>query len=82
MNKRFVAHEGLYRKLRWRRRLCRVIMLGRHWWDSEWTDVDIRNLEGLTDEEIEQDVGFQTVGRFRLCRICYADQHEDHSNEG
>lgn len=50
-------------QLRWRRRLCKVMTLGRHWYEEP--------------EEVHMGpVGFEEseethMGSFRMCRVCY-----------
>lgn len=62
--------EELDTRLRWRTGLCRILTRGRHWLGKSWP-VKIRSLEGLSEEEWHSDKGFQEIGRFRQCRICY-----------
>lgn len=57
-------------ELRWRKRFCRVITFGRHFW-NDWNPIEVRCLDGLTEWELMNDVGFEPIGQMRQCKICY-----------
>jgi hypothetical protein len=53
----------LAHRLRWRRRFCRIVTLGRHLWGEPWrVDAGPVNFEE-SDETL--------LGWFRQCRLCY-----------
>lgn len=65
--------QQLHHDLRWRRRLCCVLTFGRHRY-GERQGVEVRSLDGLTDQELVDDVGFVEIGGFVQCSICYDTQ--------